>query len=76
MFGVGAAACAACCAGPILAFLGGLTVVGAVSTLVVGTAGLVVALAVGGAYVIARRSRAAACDVDTEPVPIEPPVRR
>ena len=40
--GLGAAACVACCAGPILAFLGGLGIAGLASTLLIGAAGLLI----------------------------------
>ena len=51
--GLGAAACVACCAGPLLAFLGGLTIAGTVSTVFVGGGGPVVV--VGIALAVAAR---------------------
>lgn len=57
---IGAAACVACCAGPIVALLGSVSLAALASTLFVGIAGLVVAgLALTGT-VIARGRRAAA----------------
>ncbi len=44
LVGLGVVACVACCAGPILALLGGLTIAGLASTLVIGVAGLAVAV--------------------------------
>ena len=71
--GVGAAACAACCAGPILAFLGGLGVAGMASTLFIGAAGLV--LAVAAATAASSSSRRAAASAPYE-VPRWCPDRR
>jgi hypothetical protein len=61
--GVAGAACAACCAGPILAVLGGASVAGLAAAWVVGGVGLLVAGAAAVALVIARRRRGhgAAC---------------
>jgi hypothetical protein len=77
LLGVGAAACVACCAGPILAFLGGLGVVGLAGTLVVGAGALVlVAVAAAGALAVRRRRAAATCGTDAVgPVAVEPPTR-
>ena len=47
MLGIGVAACVACCAGPILAFLGGLSVVGLANTPVLGGASVVIAIVAG-----------------------------
>jgi hypothetical protein len=55
LLGFGAAACAACCAGPVLAFLGGLTLAGLASAVFVGGAGLVVATVAAAAFVVAVR---------------------
>jgi mercuric ion transport protein len=55
LLGVGAVACVACCAGPILAVLGGLSVAGLASTVFIGGAGLVIAFAALAAYVLVRR---------------------
>lgn len=40
LLGLGVVACAACCAGPILAFVAGLSIAGLASTLAIGLAGL------------------------------------
>lgn len=76
--GIGAAACVACCAGPILAFLGGLSLAGLASTLVIGTAGLVVAaLALAGIVIVRRRRATATCKTQqSDPVPVAAPSRK
>lgn len=56
VLGVGIAACVACCAGPMLAFLGGATVAGLAGTLFVGVAGVVVAMVAAVAFVMVRRA--------------------
>lgn len=69
--GLGVAACAACCAGPILAFLGGLSLAGLASSRLIGGFGLVVAAGAGLAYLAVRRGRVAACaTAPSEPVPV------
>jgi hypothetical protein len=55
--GVGAVACAACCAGPILGVVASLGLGAVAGTLAVGALGLAVAAAV--AFVVLRRRRAA-----------------
>ncbi len=60
VLGIGAAACVACCAGPLLAFLGGLGVAGLASTLVIGTGGfLIAAVALIALLLVLRRHRTA-----------------
>lgn len=72
LLGFGAAACLACCAGPILAFLGGLSVAGVASTWLIGSAGLVVAAVAAAALVVVRRRRRrSACDVPAGDVPVQ-----
>ena len=76
-FGVGAAACAACCAGPILAFLGGLSLAGLASSLVLGLVGLAVFAAAGVGYLVMRwRHQTACAGPSTEPVSVPAPARR
>lgn len=75
LIGVGAAACVACCAGPILAFLGGLTIAGVASSLVIGVAGLAFAAIAGSAWLIVKRrgrNRCAATPTD-DPVSLGTP---
>jgi hypothetical protein len=55
-----AAACAACCIGPIVGVLGGIAALGLVSTLLIGAAGVVIAAAATTLAVpVYRRRRAA-----------------
>jgi hypothetical protein len=55
---VGVAACAVCCAGPILAFLGSLGLAGLASTFVIGWIGLLGVAATIVAYFVLRRRQA------------------
>lgn len=73
MLGIGVAACAACCAVPILALLGGLSLAGLASTLVIGTSGLVIAAAATTAFVAVRRRRTPSAARAAGPVPVEAP---
>lgn len=76
ILGIGAAACAACCAGPILGFIAatGLLTVGGLALF--GAVGLLVAIP--GIALIARRRRRqpATCTASTEPVAVPTPARR
>ncbi len=76
VLGFGAAACAAGCIGPIVAFFGSIGVLGALSTPFVGVLGLAVAVLAVAAAVTVRRRRRAACAVPAGPVPLDAPVRR
>jgi hypothetical protein len=76
ILGLGAAACVACCAGPILAFLGGLSLAGLASTWLIGGAGLLIAAGAALGFLLVRRRRRSACAVTPEgPVPVELTVR-
>lgn|GEM_PF-1244343 len=76
LIGLGAAACVACCAGPILAFLGGLGIAGLASTLLIGAIGLLITVAAVAAVVVVRRRRSA-CEVPVDgPVAVAIPTRR
>jgi len=58
VIGAVAAACAVCCVGPILTFLGGLSLFGVASSFVIGGAGLLVAaVALAALLVVWRRYR-------------------
>jgi hypothetical protein len=61
--GLGVAACAACCAGPIIALIGGIAALGAISAVFVGAVALVAAALIGGMVLLTRRrrGRAIAC---------------
>jgi hypothetical protein len=75
--GVGAAACAACCAGPILGLLAAIGLTGAAATFVFGASALVVA-GVAVFIVLRHRSRARSCATGVEPVEVSlaPPTLR
>ena len=70
--GLGVAACAACCAGPILAVLGGLSLAGLTSTWLIGRSGLAISAVAGLAYLAARRRRASSscATAPSEPVAV------
>lgn len=75
--GLGVAACAACCAGPILAFLGGVTILGFASTTVVGIGGVAIGLVALVAFLVVRRRRAVApCAVLGGPTRVDLVARR
>ena len=75
--GFGVAACAVCCAGPILAFLGGLSLAGLASAWFIGWVGVIVAVLAAAAGLIVRRRNQSSCATpSTKPVPVAPPVRR
>lgn len=71
ILGFVAAACVACCLGPILAVLGVIAALGVVSTAFIGLAGLLVGAALIAAVVVVRRRRPRECRVEPETVPIE-----
>lgn len=72
LLGVGAVACAACCAGPVLGFLAGVGLTAAVSAVLFGIAGVVAVIVAAG--VLWRRRRARRCSpAPTEPVVVETP---
>lgn len=76
VFGLGAAACVACCAGPLLAFLGGITIAGTVGTVFVGTAGLLVATVGAAAFAIVRRRSVRCTPEPVGPVAVSMPSGR
>lgn len=73
--GFGAAACVACCAGPILALLGSLSVAGIASAWFIGIGGFVIAALAAVAFLVVRRRRQqTACATDpAKPVPVHLP---
>ena len=74
--GIGVAACAACCAGPILGVLGAIGLGTTVGVLLFGVAGLAIA-AIGLAVLVHRRRRTStACDPTEAPVAVEMPAVR
>jgi hypothetical protein len=70
--GVGAAACAACCAGPILGLLAAIGVGAAGGFWLFGVVGLLAATVVGFVH-IRRRRRPSKCAPVEQPVEIAPP---
>jgi len=70
VIGAGAAACAVCCAGPILGFMAALGVGAIAGTLLFGVAALVVTAVVGILFLVRRRRRQTVC----ESPPLEQPV--
>jgi hypothetical protein len=74
--GVGAVACAACCAGPILGFLAALGLGTAAGFAVFGTAALIIG-AIGTVVVLRRRrQRATSCAAPSTPVVVDMPTMR
>jgi len=72
MVGAGAAACAVCCAGPILGFLAAIGLGTAAGVAVFGTVSLIVGGGLAAFVLVRRRRRAAACDPPSlAPVPVE-----
>jgi mercuric ion transport protein len=70
--GIGAA-CAVCCAGPILGFLAAIGLGTAVGFALFGVSGLVIALAIGLVLYLRRRRRSSMCTPAPEVVEVEPP---
>lgn len=75
LVGIGAAACLACCAGPMLAVLGGLGLTGLAGTLLIGAAGLVATAGAVIAVLVVRRRTTCALP-DDGPVTVAAPTRR
>jgi hypothetical protein len=79
LLAVAGVACVACCIGPIMAFLGGVTILGVASTTVIGIGGLfIAAMALGAALDLIRRRRASSCAGGAVPesVPVELTTRK
>jgi len=78
MAGVVAVACAACCAGPIIAFVGALGAATIIGTVVFGIVALFIGVAVIALVAVRRRRRLARCAAaaaDTS-VPVAAPMVR
>ncbi len=70
-------ACAVCCAGPLVAVLGGIGAAGLLGSLWIPTLLIVVALTAVGILVALRRRRRAGCSVpNTHPVDLDLPTLR
>jgi hypothetical protein len=77
IIGVGAAACAACCAGPIIAFLAAIGLGTALGLALFGSAALVIG-ALAMVIVLRRRRRrlATGCTAAAAPVAVDMPIVR
>ncbi|MGH9212006.1 MAG: hypothetical protein ACRD2C_15180 [Acidimicrobiales bacterium] len=71
--GAGAAACVACCAGPILGFLAATGIASVLGAVAFGAAGLVVVLTIAAVLWQRRRRRQQQCAPVTGAVPLEAP---
>lgn len=74
ILGAGAAACAACCAGPILGFLAATGIASVLGAVAFGIVGLIVVLAVAAVLCQRRRRNAHHCAPTTSgAVPLDTP---
>lgn len=73
VLGAGAAACAACCAGPILGFLAASGIASVLGAVAFGVGGLIVVLAIAAVLWPRRRRRARECDAAPGPVRVDAP---
>jgi hypothetical protein len=73
VLGGGAAACAACCAGPVLGFLAATGIATVLGAVVFGVVGLVVVLAVAAVPYERRRRLAQRCVPASGAVPLDVP---
>ena len=73
VLGIGAAACAACCAGPLLTFLAGAGIASLLGAVVFGVAGLVAVLAIAAVVVLRRLRRSRRCTPAAAPVSLHAP---
>lgn len=76
VLGAGAAACAACCAGPILGFLAATGIASVLGAVVFGVVGLLVVLAIAAVLYRRRRRQAQRCTPATGAVQLESPRRK
>ena len=74
--GVGAAACAVCCAGPILGVLAAIGIGTAFGFALFGFVGIAIAAGIGLVLYRVRQSRVTACTPSPEAVTLEPPTVR
>jgi Flp pilus assembly protein TadB len=76
VLGAGAAACAACCAGPIIGFLAATGVATLLGAIAFGVVGVVAALAGAAVLRRRRRRRQQRCAPASAPVALDAPVRK
>jgi hypothetical protein len=70
IIGVGVAACAACCAGPVLGVLAAIGLGTAAGFVLFGSIAILVGAAVTAFVLVRRRRRAAACALTDAPAPV------
>jgi uncharacterized protein (DUF58 family) len=70
IIGVGVAACAVCCAGPILAVLAAIGLGTAAGFALFGTFAILIGAAVAAAVLVRRRRRAVVCTSTDSPEPV------
>lgn len=75
ILGLGAAACVACCAGPIIGLLAAAGLLAVAAYVIAGVVGLAVAIP-SAVWLIHRRRSAAGCEPVTAAVPVELGTRR
>jgi hypothetical protein len=75
ILGIGAAACVACCAGPILAFIAATGLLTVTGLALFGTVGVIIAIP-GIALIVRRRRQPSTCTPASEPVAVAAPARR
>jgi hypothetical protein len=73
VLGAGAAACAACCAGPIVGFLAATGIASVLGAVIFGLVGLVVVLAVAAVLYQRRRRKTQPCAPSPGPTSVDPP---
>jgi hypothetical protein len=71
LVGAGVAACAVCCAGPIVGFLAAIGLGTVAGAMLFGIGALVIGVLVAAAVIVRRRRRLAACAVTETAVPVE-----
>jgi len=70
ILGLGAAACAACCAGPILGVIAAAGLLTTAAYIAVGAIGLAIAIPVA-VWTVRRKRIRARCEVPASPTPVE-----
>jgi hypothetical protein len=73
LVGAGVAACAACCAGPVVGYLAAIGIASVAGVIVLGVLGGLVVVAVAGVFWQRRRRRQQRCPLPTGPVPVDVP---
>lgn len=73
VLGLGAAACAACCAGPILGFFAATGIVSVLGAVMFGVVGLVAFLAIAALLLLRRRRQAQRCTSAPGPDTLDAP---